>query len=57
MDALNRQLKSGIDDAGLADLVMTLRRDDRLCRVSEEQERQEPQIICSLGLFSENRGE
>lgn len=57
VDALNRQLKSGIDDAGLADLVMTLRRDDRLCRVSEEQERQEPQIICSLGLFSEGKGE
>lgn len=56
-DALNRQLKSGIDDTGLADLVMTLRHDDRLCRVTPEQERQEPQIICSLGLFGAERGE
>lgn len=50
VDTLNRQLKSGIDDEALAQLVMDLREDGRLCRVSEEQESAEPHIICSLGL-------
>ena len=49
-DTLNRQLKSGISDPDLAQLVVGLRSDNRLCRVSEEQEAVEPQIICSLGL-------
>ncbi len=53
VDTLNRQLKSGIDDQGLAELVTTLRRDDRLCRVTEEQDHREPQIICSMGLFGQ----
>jgi hypothetical protein len=35
----------------LAELVVALRMDDRLCIVSEEIEKREPQIICSLGLF------
>jgi hypothetical protein len=49
-DALNRQLRSGVSDEGLADLVMALRDDDRLCLVHEEEQSHEPQIICSLGL-------
>lgn len=49
-DALNRQLRSGILDEGLADLVMNLRDDDRLCIIHEEEQSNEPQIICSLGL-------
>ncbi len=49
-DTLNRQLKSGIDDHTLAELVVMLRAEGRLCRVTEEQESDEPQIICSLGL-------
>lgn len=56
VDTLNRQLKSGISDIALADLVMTLRDESRLCLVSEEEEKHEPQIICSLGLF-EPKGE
>lgn len=56
VDTINRQLKSGIDDQGLADLVITLRGDDRLCRISEEYEQGEPQIICSLGLFAPEGG-
>ena len=56
IDTLNRQLRSGIDDARLADIVTTLREEDRLCLTSEEaSETQEPQIICSLGLF-DNKG-
>jgi superfamily II DNA or RNA helicase len=51
VDTLNRQLKSGISDPTLAVLVIALREEDRLCQVSEEGAKQEPQIICSLGLF------
>jgi len=53
IDTLNRQLKSGISNQQLADLVVALRMDDRLCIVNEEAEKREPQIICSLGLFPE----
>jgi hypothetical protein len=53
IDTLNRQLRSGISNQQLAELVVALRMDDRLCIVSEEVEHREPQIICSLGLFEE----
>ena len=55
-DALNRQLRAGIDDAGLAQLAMDLRSDDRLCVASTEAETGEPRIICSLGLFEDGDG-
>jgi superfamily II DNA or RNA helicase len=51
-DTLNRQLRSVITDQQLADLVVSLRAEARLCRIEEEVETQEPQIICSLGLSS-----
>ena len=50
VDTLNRQLRSGVSDEVLAELVVTLREDDRLCVAHEEDERREPSIICSLGL-------
>ena len=50
VDALNRQLRSGIDDRMLAELVITLRDEDRLCIVEGERETRDPQIICSMGL-------
>ena len=53
-DTLNRQLKSGIGNQALAELVMSLRADARLCRVAENVESNEPQVICSLGLKDEN---
>ena len=49
-DTLNRQLRAGISDEKLAELVLALRDDDRLCLVHEEEHSAEPQIICSLGL-------
>lgn len=50
-DTLNRRLCSGISDDQLASLVIDLRADNRLCQVHEQLKVQEPQIICSLGLF------
>ncbi|MGE3344315.1 MAG: helicase-related protein [Vicinamibacterales bacterium] len=49
-DVLNRQLKAGVSDSALADLVVSLRLDGRLCRVTEDVKANEPQVICSLGL-------
>lgn len=49
-DTLNRQMKTGISDDKLAELVMALREEDRLCLIQEEVQSGEPQIICSLGL-------
>ena len=51
VDTLNRQLRSGVGDPQLADIVMSLREEDRLCLADDDVEAQEPQIICSLGLF------
>ena len=53
-DTLNRQMRSGITHEQLAQLVVDLRADNRLCLIQEETEQQEPQIICSLGLFEAN---
>ena len=51
-DALNRQLRSGMDDGQLAELVIALRDENRLSIMVEQDEPiREPQIICSLGLF------
>lgn len=50
-ETLNRQLKAGISDEQLASLVISLRDEDRLAIVNEdERPNKEPQIICSLGL-------
>ena len=54
VDTLNRQLRSGISDDELAELVIELRNDERLCLVHEEDELQEPRIICSMGLISQD---
>ena len=53
VDTLNRQLRSGISDEALAELVIALRDEDRLCVIHREDEHQEPRIICSLGLVGQ----
>jgi superfamily II DNA or RNA helicase len=50
-DTLNRQMKAGISDEDLVDLVVSLREEDKLCIVNkDEMPDREPQIICSMGL-------
>ena len=52
VDSINRQLRSGVSDDQLAEIVMSLREEDRLCLTGDAAaEVREPQIICSLGLF------
>lgn len=50
VDTLNRQLRTGVSDEALAELVIALREEDRLCLIHEEEQSQEPRIICSMGL-------
>jgi superfamily II DNA or RNA helicase len=49
-DLLNRELRSGIADAKLVELVLSLYEEDRLCIPRDDVEAREPQIICSLGI-------
>ena len=52
-DILNRQLRTGISDDALAELVVQLREDGRLVVVEDDPDvPEEPRIICSLGLFA-----
>ena len=51
IDTLNRQLKTGIGDHQLAQLVIALREDGRLCVKQDKDEVQaDMRIICSMGL-------
>ncbi len=50
-ETLNRQLCSGISDEDLAERVVALREEGRLCVIHEQDESREPQIVCSLGLI------
>jgi hypothetical protein len=50
IDTLNRQLRSGIADDKLAELVVELRAEGRLCIIHQEEGQHEPQVICSMGL-------
>ena len=51
-DALSRQLRAGIEDQQLAELVVSLRGEDRLSIIEQDEieDSREPQIICSLGI-------
>lgn len=51
IDALNRQLKSGLSDIKLAEMVIAFREDGRLCMKQDKDEAQnDMRIICSMGL-------
>jgi hypothetical protein len=47
-DTLGRELRAGIGDEKLADLVLALHEEDRLCVHEEDADIREPRIICSL---------
>jgi superfamily II DNA or RNA helicase len=50
-ETLNRHLKTGLDDQAFANLVVSLREDDKLCQIDEKENTyREPQIICSMGI-------
>jgi len=50
-ETFNRQLKAGIDDSQLASLAISLREEDKLCIINEDEiVNRDPQIICSMGL-------
>ena len=53
IDTLSRRFKDGIEDEQLASLVLALRTDHLLCIISEDEREQEPQIICSMGIFQQ----
>ncbi len=53
-DKINRQLRNGIQDMQLADLILSMREEERLCIVDEAEQTQEPRIICSLGMFEKS---
>ena len=57
-ERLNRQLRSGISDDSLAELVVALRDGNNLCQVQDgnEEIEKEAHIICSLGLASPSGG-
>lgn len=50
---LNRQLKAGMSGEELANLLVSLREEERLCVIDDtDGAENEPRIICSLGLAS-----
>jgi len=53
-DAISRQMRLGITDEALLDLVFRRAANENLCEVrnDDHEERGEPKLICSLGLLS-----
>jgi hypothetical protein len=51
-DAISRQMRLGITDEGLLELVLQRAEDENLCEVTDEEQpsRAEPRLICSIGL-------
>jgi len=49
-DLLNREMRSGICNEKLVELVLSLHEEDRLCVPQDDVESREPKIICSLGI-------
>ncbi|MDR1030783.1 MAG: phospholipase D-like domain-containing protein [Treponema sp.] len=52
IDAINRELKSGIDNDKLIEMLCSLNDQDRLCiKTEDKRESKEARIICSMGLI------
>jgi hypothetical protein len=51
-DLLNRELRAGVESEKLAELVISLFEEDRLCVPQDDVQAREPKIICSLGISS-----
>jgi len=51
LDSINRQLRAGISDQALAELIMALRNENRLCIIHDDDDVREPRLICSLGIW------
>jgi hypothetical protein len=49
-ETLSRELRTGIANEKLADLVLALHEEDRLCVHEDDTDAREPRIICSLGI-------
>lgn len=49
-ESIGRQMRLKVDDDILASTVTNLRDNQQLCHVKEQEDDQEPRIICSLGL-------
>jgi len=49
-ETLSRELRTGISNEKLADLVLALHEEDRLCVHEDDTDTREPRIICSLGI-------
>ncbi len=51
-EALSRQMRAGTEDGALADFVMVLHEEGRLCFVPDEADglTREPVIVCSMGI-------
>jgi len=55
--SLRRQMRLGMPDEQLIEMVMTMHAEERLCTITEETtEAPEPQIVCSLGLVPPESG-
>jgi hypothetical protein len=52
-ETLSRQMKAGVSDEQLKELVISLREEEKLAITNEvEQTNRAPQIICSMGLIN-----
>ena len=49
-ELVHRELKSGITDEKLVELILALHEEARLCVAHDDAQAHEPKIICSLGL-------
>ena len=56
-DAIGRQMRLGITDEALLDLVLRRAAEENLCEITETEvtEPAEPQIVCSLGLIGKTK--